>query len=263
MKDFSSFPNTNNSFPSVTARNATSPSVTDGTPLLADIYNDVWGFFQACLNAAGITPSDVPDTYNNSQVLESLINILSPVGTIFPMILRDDPANLGLKVLKLTSSGSLILIADYPELVDVLYVGNADNDTATACYKCDADGTTRNTNGLYFRLPSGSRKCLRDPSYSSDPNYPLLVGESGSSYMQDHTHRLPFANDAGSQGAYQNTIDIASILTPNPGTDQICSSRDYRNEQTPYSSDSPVANAIFGDFDLSPEYLAVNWYIRY
>jgi len=49
------------------ARNVTTPSDGTGTPWDYRILNDVWGYFQALLVAAGITPSGDPDTEPVSQ----------------------------------------------------------------------------------------------------------------------------------------------------------------------------------------------------
>jgi len=48
----------------------------------------------------------------------------------------------------------IILISDYQDLCDLLWVGAGANNTADWWYKCDADGT-RNENGLYMRVEDG------------------------------------------------------------------------------------------------------------
>jgi len=74
--------NPNSSFPTKTAapsaeypygsaRNITTPGDGTGTPWRAEIVNDIFGFQQALLDAAGIVPLGQPDRVGASQYLES------------------------------------------------------------------------------------------------------------------------------------------------------------------------------------------------
>jgi hypothetical protein len=64
-------------YPQGKARNAGSFQDGTGTPLEADWLNDVWGFLQAILSAAELTPSGTPDTATVSQYLDGLRAIAS------------------------------------------------------------------------------------------------------------------------------------------------------------------------------------------
>ena len=59
-------------YPHGQARNVTTPGDGTGTPLEQAWVNDLFGWQQALLTAAGITPSGVPDTARNSQHMEAL-----------------------------------------------------------------------------------------------------------------------------------------------------------------------------------------------
>jgi hypothetical protein len=59
-------------YPQGQARNISSPGDGTGTPLERKWVSDVWGFEQALLAAAGITPSGTPDKVGASQYLEAL-----------------------------------------------------------------------------------------------------------------------------------------------------------------------------------------------
>jgi hypothetical protein len=88
-------------FPSIKARNASGPGATDGTPYDENFINDLWGFMQAALNAAGITPNGESETAEESQVLEALQNINYqfnyPVGSGYIQFFGDkDPVERGL-----------------------------------------------------------------------------------------------------------------------------------------------------------------------
>lgn len=62
----------NASYPYGQARDITTPSDGTGTPLRASLVNDIFGFQQALLAAAGVTPSGAPDTAVASQYLQAI-----------------------------------------------------------------------------------------------------------------------------------------------------------------------------------------------
>lgn len=66
-------------YPFGSARNITTPGDGTGTPWEAALVNDVFGFQQALLDAAGIVPSGTPDKVTASQYLEALNDITSRV----------------------------------------------------------------------------------------------------------------------------------------------------------------------------------------
>lgn len=64
-------------YPLGKARNSGSYQDGTGTPLERDWVNDLWGFQQALLAAAEITPSGTPDQVGASQYLESLEAVIA------------------------------------------------------------------------------------------------------------------------------------------------------------------------------------------
>jgi hypothetical protein len=64
-------------YPLGSARNVTTPGDGTGTPFVADLLNDTFGFQQAILSEAGITPSQSPDTAVDSQYLSGLTALLA------------------------------------------------------------------------------------------------------------------------------------------------------------------------------------------
>ena len=64
-------------YPFGKAQNITTPGDGTGTPLIAEWLNDVFGFFAALANYAGITPSGTPDKVGASQLLEALEYIIA------------------------------------------------------------------------------------------------------------------------------------------------------------------------------------------
>ena len=66
-------------YPHGGAKNETAPGNFDGTPFELQMLNDIFGFEQALLKAAGITPSANPDTAldkNSSQYLQAVLNLV-------------------------------------------------------------------------------------------------------------------------------------------------------------------------------------------
>ncbi|MEI0492058.1 hypothetical protein R4J17_06405 [Brachyspira intermedia] len=79
MKDYSqAFINTNGEeFPNTKAVDANSPGATNGTEIIADLLNDNWGFFQALLKTASISPNGEDETADNSQKLEAIMKLIN------------------------------------------------------------------------------------------------------------------------------------------------------------------------------------------
>lgn len=150
MKDFSTFDNTSGSFPSVVATNSSGPTLRDGTPVDANTINDIWGAFQAVLNAASVTPSGSVETSSASDLLDSIRKVSGAPGELVFHASPDETLDANVLPLK----GQVITIASYPELVAATYVGDSYNSRWNAFIKTsDAGGTTPDTAGTYFVLP--------------------------------------------------------------------------------------------------------------
>ncbi|MEI0477940.1 hypothetical protein [Brachyspira pulli] len=89
MKDYSqAFINTNGEeFPNTKAVDANSPGATNGTEIIADLLNDNWGFSQALLKAASISPNGEDETADNSQKLEAIKKLYNDADTALKNIL--------------------------------------------------------------------------------------------------------------------------------------------------------------------------------
>lgn len=152
MLDFSSFNNTSGAFPDVEATDSSGPTLRDGTPINANLINDIWGAFQAILNAAGTTPSASAETSSASDLLDSIRKLCGVPGEIVMYATPSDVIAANILPLK----GQVVTISAYQALVDATYIGNTNNPSAFygAFFKCsDSGGTTRNTAGPYFKLP--------------------------------------------------------------------------------------------------------------
>lgn len=86
-------------------RNDSTPDDGTGTPLEAKWIKDLFGWQAALMDAAGLTPSGVPDQVGSSQLLAALNIVIStaivaerqaryPVGEIFVTLQNSDPATI-------------------------------------------------------------------------------------------------------------------------------------------------------------------------
>ena len=122
--------------PDVKAINSTGEE-NNGTPLMASLVDDVWGFYQACLYECGLTPSGNNESYSDSQILKALKNICGGPGEI--VLYAGNAVSLVLtdkRLLQLV--GSFQLVADYQELIDAVWDQNA-NATTEGFYRCTGD----------------------------------------------------------------------------------------------------------------------------
>src|SRR5262245_45433305 len=82
-------------YPQGKAQNVSVSGDGSGTPWVARLINDIWGWLQALLADASVTPSGDPDKVGASQYLEALDKLYAPT------------------VLEITGTGTIDL-TDYP-----------------------------------------------------------------------------------------------------------------------------------------------------
>jgi len=156
------------------------------------MVNNIWGYFQALMNQAGLTPNGLQEAYNASQLLTaSQLLFGAAPGDLYQSLVQN-PATLGVRALILT--GQVITIASYPNLVANTYIGDTNNPNTAYqyFYKCsDAGGTTRSTSGTYYQLPDFRGVFLRglDIGGTRNPNGTSdFLGNFRSFAMQGHHH---------------------------------------------------------------------------
>lgn len=81
-------------YPQGKARNAGAFQDGTGTPLERDWLNDVWGFLQALLDRARITPSGTPDRVGASQYLDAVQAVARASAVKRGLVLRQLPVEL-------------------------------------------------------------------------------------------------------------------------------------------------------------------------
>jgi len=218
MIDYATIANTSGAFPAVVGLNSTGPGNLDGTPYIKSVIDDLWGFSQALMNAASLTPDAVTESSAASQRLEAVRRIAGyPGEVVFWMGDNADPSSLGIRLLPL--NGQTITIASYSELVASTYVGDSDNPTASAYYKTsDTPGTIRNVAGPYFVLPDMRGVFARglDTSGTVDPDGASRdIGNNQDWAVFDHRHTIYYVGASG-DGFYQNFN-----ITPGSGTAEM------------------------------------------
>jgi hypothetical protein len=207
MIDPAGIANTIGVFPNVEAVNSSTGSSLDGTPLLANIRDDIWGYQQAVLNAVGATPSGSVETSSTSQILDSQKKLFGVTGEVVWWQAADgsggvkDPATMTLPPRLLLLNGQGILRANYTDLDATCYVGNTNNAAVAAAgggyYRADdAAGTAPNISGIYLILPDCRGYAIRgsDPLGTTDKDGARYVGEPQSDSIKEHRHDALYFN---------------------------------------------------------------------
>jgi hypothetical protein len=225
MLDFSGFDNTSGSFPNVEATDSSGPTLRDGTPINADLINDIWGGFQAILSAAGTTPSDDVETSTSSDLLDSIRRLCGVAGEIVFHASPSDAISANILPLK----GQVITISAYPALVDATYIGNTNNPSGfyTAFFKCsDAGGTTRDTAGPYFKLPDCRGYFVRALAGAATgvdayrDYYTTFIGKDYRNMAGSLTGYSPgqHVHDVETAGGDGVAEDLQYVMRANPGS---------------------------------------------
>ena len=263
----SSFANTNGVvFPNTEAINATGSGATDGTEFVKIGIDHVWGWSQALLNYAGLTPNGIQEADGASQLLEATGKgfAVGP-GLGVTWWLNDDPATTGHRVLLLNGQG--ILRANYAELDAAVYVGDASNTAVHGgggfYYRADnSDGTSPNIAGAYLILPETRGYALRglDPSGGVDPG--------GASRFLGDVQGDGAPEISGSFAAGMNSTSTISLLSVHTGA---FSSSNPQNNNYPTISGASVldqttsfaASASNSKYGSTTEMVMTNVSVKY
>lgn len=258
MKDYATIPNTLGTYPNVTGKNASSGTATDGTPYIAQFIDDLWGFSQALMNEAGLTPDGVTESASASQRMQAMRNCFGHPGEVIAWMGDEESPPLDdIRLLPLNGQG--ILRASYTLLDETVYVGDSKNPTAPSFYHADdAAGTIKNTTGIYLILPDLRGLFLRgyDPLGNIDPDGPSrAIGDFQGDDVAPHGHDT-CTNGSGSTNpnSYFQTLSYQSgASTKNVFMDSASSLFTF-----------DIKNVTGADGDESrPFNSACRWCIRY
>lgn len=248
MIDYASvFTNVNGSFPTITGKNATGAGATDGTEFIAAFVDDGWGRYQALMSRAGLTPDGVTESTTNSQHIESLKKGFNlGAGYIVSYNKAGTPAANGDRLLLLTGQG--ITRANYPELDDACYVGDANNAAVAAAggafFRADnSDGSSPNITGIYLILPDLRGRVLRglDVGALVDPDgASRVLGDEQEDAFQLHQHsygdpRIGYvaSGTLNAMGVNPDTdLDTDDYVSDGGGTPRVTSETRMANVST-------------------------------
>lgn len=119
-------------YPHGSARNITLPGDGTGTPWDSALVNDLFGFQQALLAAAGLSPSGNPDKVGASQYLEAVEKVAGTTGAAFFSITYATLADLGAgetiggETVAPETGGAAIVLSELSSLFEVKDTGTAD-----------------------------------------------------------------------------------------------------------------------------------------
>jgi hypothetical protein len=268
MIDYATIANTSGAFPAVVGLNSTGPGNLDGTPYIKSVIDDLWGFSQALMDAASLTPDAVTESSTASQRLEAVRRIAGyPGEVVFWHGDASDPSSLGIRLIPL--NGQTVNITTYPELDASCYVGNSLNATASAYFRTsDAGGTTRDTAGPYLVLPDARGSFMRglDTSGTVDPDGATRdVGNYQEWASFDHRHYIYYNGAGGPASFYYYNI------TPGSGTQEILSNHGGSTGLigTGYAQDmrdtsyAAIPSQNKRSTETRPDNIAGRWCIRY
>jgi len=241
-------------YPDKVSKNCTTGDSKDGTPVNAELVDDLWGFGQACTNQGNVTPSNSNETYDSSDILNGIRNICGTPGEIvYSAINYSSISALGARLLY--AAGQIVLCSSYPLLVSYCYVGDSSNATAQAFYKCDSGGT-RNTSGLYIKIPDLRNYFIR----GLNPGNQDFYQQNDTIKQHRHTVRSPdygsngYAHSSSKNSAATGTAFTAVTLN----TDTLSGNPVYA-----YYDGQDVDGNSFSSSETRPKNVSVRCYIRY
>jgi hypothetical protein len=230
------FDNYLGAYPTASAKSATGAGTGDGSEFRKQFLDELLGMWQAITKEAGYSDFDgTTEAYGTSQIVESLRRLCGSPGEIVASF--HNPTALALQRLILLT-GQTITITTYPALVNNVYVGDANNATAAAFYKCTNAGDpngSRNVAGTLLKLPDMRGYTLRGLNTSAgvDPDgASRSLGSVQLDSFQGHFHQAYIASGSGSTTYFSNGT-TASSLGAAIGLEQIKEAKTDGTNGTP------------------------------
>jgi hypothetical protein len=252
-------------YPYGAARNITTPGDLTGTPLDEAWLNDWYGFQAAAIDGLSGTPSGSSDTALVSQVWDAIERLCPPGSIVMGPLISGDPTVSRL----LPLSGQVVLITQFPKLVDVAYVGDGNNAAVAAAggafYKSsDNLGAVPDTAGPYFVLPDAAGlfpRAAGDSLAVYDPDGSRWAGEVQDYAALEHLHPI---RPLGSSSPVA-LVGTAGALAAGSSTfyQSIASAPTSAIEASELTDASQVPLTNVSSDEVRPVNMAFNFYIRY
>lgn len=144
----------NSNYPYGSAKDVSQPGAGDGFPLQKEWLNDLFGFQQALLKKAGISPNGRADTATKSQYLASMQALCGRIFKSVKELTQDQTMN----------GGDFALLTRY-------YTNEVDESTGVLIYEADVPKSSHD--GILFfspTIPYTSGANYRDGVGETDPN---------------------------------------------------------------------------------------------
>jgi hypothetical protein len=148
-------------YPHGKARNAGSYQDGTGTPLEKDWLNDDWGFKQALLAAASITPSGDPDKVGASQYLDALLALASLKFAFYSWSAASINAAVPVALTLVQERGGFVLdsgtTVQAPSVGRYLAFANGFVQSNSASNPVDLSLSFHDPSGAFFATTAGTR----------------------------------------------------------------------------------------------------------
>jgi len=211
-------------FPNTKAVNRSAPGLKDGTEYIEALVNDWWGFFQAVLNQAGMTPNDVPESYLNSQILDAILLLVGgsvPKGFISggsPSLVSGAELNFTSISARDETNTSNITGTAFSKTIAkpfVIGTGNAGMvEGATNAFNiAGADSTPLSITGTDSTQPEGVLWLLNGTR--------LFISDNQNNRIIQYNPATPW--DSATKGAIVNTLSVSG---QGPAPFDICATDD-------------------------------------
>lgn len=201
-------------YPGGSFKNKTAPSATDGTPLEKQWANDIWGFGEAILSAAGVVPSGAPDTAIASDRFNALMQLIRKFGV---------PAG-ACEFFGTTLAPDGWLIANGAEVSRSTY---ADLFAAVGTRFGEGNRTTT------FNLPDLRAAFIRGVDNSKGIDAARVLGSTQTDAFQGHKHTNGVGG--GAPTVVTGTFGIGTGTTGNPINDGTNGVPRTATETRPYN----------------------------
>jgi len=207
--------------------NESAPDNFDGTPLLAEWVNNLWGWVQDVLTRADLSPDGNVEAEGASQISSAIQRMKGLPGEVMQYMGQTDPASISDPPRVLLLDGSLIQVSLYQDLVDACWVGSSDNATADMFYRTNSGDTIRSNSGTHFRLADARGQFVRGLDVAGVVDQDGAGRKTGSIQgmaIVSHFHSVRSAvlsdymqNNSGPNVAAGTDLRVPTIITSESG----------------------------------------------
>jgi hypothetical protein len=215
-------------YPHGKARNAGAFQDGTGTPLERDWLNDLWGFLQSLLEAAGITPSGDPDEVGASQYLEAVqsLAVSTPLATTLRRMMQLRQINLNgvtppsddqIAVASTSNGRTLFVEAGANGVFWIADTSLVELGSITATGLIQAQGIAfDDDSGRHVAVGNGSSSFSTNDGETWTAGGATGLGSTGNQVVWSGTHFVGIGSSAVKRST--NAVSWANPTTP-PGGD--------------------------------------------